>query len=1012
MPAAELNAAHRQPGYRYRRRLVAAVTAMTLTIATAVSIVVATPATATSAAARVQVGAGSYTTDPVGPLPTGCGDLSTDPRQFLTSNAPTGPIPTNDWWSSLVFKKLNCQYSEALQAHPAAYLPNAGGLGFSYTTTPQLVVPGPGLQEYHYAYSQDFTAGVTGLSAPVVKVDGWSDWTVTPSWNDGARSMTATIGHGLPMTYFKVAGGGAQLTLNAIPRIWLNAGATIGFTVNGHDYVAYAPTGAGWNVAGSALTSTLAGKGYYTVAVLPTTTDSTDSERKALASRFGSYAFAVVTGSTVRYRYNPASSTVTTTYGFTTRPAEGTETRTVTALYQHQWKSLTGATPIAQQYVSPRGPMKVLVGVSQFSTSMKFHGVLPEVPAVGDSTGADRATLDGYLQQVADDPMAQQKSDTYWAGKGLGRAARIAEIADQVGETSIRDSALASIRQTLTDWFTASPGKAEQVFYYDKNWGTLIGYPASYGSDQELNDHHFHYGYFIAAAATLARFDPAWAAGQKYGGMVDLLIRDANNYDRADPRFPYLRDFDIYAGHDWASGHGAFAAGNNQESSSEGMNFANALIQWGQVTGNTAVRDAGIFIYTTQAAAIQQYWFDVDGSTFPAGWQHTAVGMVWGDGGSYATWFSPDPEKIQGINMLPITGGHLYLGYRPQYVKKNYQEIVTRSGGAPRVWQDIIGEFLATGDPATALANYRRDSSFVPEEGESKAHTFHWIRNLAALGVIDTSVTANNPLAVVFAKNGARTYVAANVGSQSQVVTYSDGTRLTVPAGRTATSGAITWSGGGGSGAVTEPGNTVSPSAPPPSSVPSSSIPPSSVSPSSVSPSSSASSGSPPSGPAPSGQPGLPTTRFLGASGQLKLSDTPAFRLQLRSADGATRDGEPYHPATFTAGGLTGDYVSGSTAFSLAVDSGTSVGNAVQVRVSYDLTANGSWDRVETYKYFPTDPVVGAETYLQSRGLLSATGHLGDLENGAVRVEVWSVLPGAGVGPPSLVAGSSITLPY
>ena len=83
--------------------------------------------------------------------------------------------------------------------------------------------------------------------------------------------MTATMGHGLPMTYFKVAGGGAQLTLNAIPRVWRNEGATVGFTVNGHDYVAYAPTGASWNVAGSAVTSGLAGKAYYTVAVLPTT---------------------------------------------------------------------------------------------------------------------------------------------------------------------------------------------------------------------------------------------------------------------------------------------------------------------------------------------------------------------------------------------------------------------------------------------------------------------------------------------------------------------------------------------------------------------------------------------------------------------------------------------------------------------------------------------------------------------------------------------------------------------
>ena len=82
----------------------------------------------------------------------------------------------------------------------------------------------------------------------MVKVDGWSDWTVTPSWSDGTRTMTATIGHGLPMTYFKVAGGGAALTANATPRVWQNDGATVGFTVNGHDYVAYAPTGAGWTV--------------------------------------------------------------------------------------------------------------------------------------------------------------------------------------------------------------------------------------------------------------------------------------------------------------------------------------------------------------------------------------------------------------------------------------------------------------------------------------------------------------------------------------------------------------------------------------------------------------------------------------------------------------------------------------------------------------------------------------------------------------------------------------------
>ena len=160
-----------------------------LAVAATLSVVIAAPA---AAAAPTGVGAGSYTTDVTGPLPSGCGDLSTNPRQFMTANAPSGAVPTNDWWSSLVFKKLNCNYSENLEAHPAVYLPGAAGLGFAYPTTPQISTPAPGLQEYHYVNSQDFIAGMTGLNAPVVKVDGWSDWTVTPSWTRQTNSGSAT----------------------------------------------------------------------------------------------------------------------------------------------------------------------------------------------------------------------------------------------------------------------------------------------------------------------------------------------------------------------------------------------------------------------------------------------------------------------------------------------------------------------------------------------------------------------------------------------------------------------------------------------------------------------------------------------------------------------------------------------------------------------------------------------------------------------------------------------------
>ena len=57
-----------------------------------------------------------------------------------------------------------------------------------------------------------------------------------------------------------------------------------------------------------------------------------------------------------------------------------------------------------------------------------------------------------------------QKSDTYWTGKALGRAARIAEIADQVGDSPPGTRPSASIRTTLTDWFTASPENRRRSF--------------------------------------------------------------------------------------------------------------------------------------------------------------------------------------------------------------------------------------------------------------------------------------------------------------------------------------------------------------------------------------------------------------------------------------------------------------------------------------------------------------------------------------------------------------------
>ena len=680
----------------------------------------------------------------------------------------TGPVPTNDWWSSLVWKRRpENRYSENLYAHPLAFRARADGLGVGYPTQAAVAPDG---RNYHFHYARDLTVGVEGLEAPDARVDGYTDWTVTALWEGGGRTLRATIGHGLPYVYCEAAGGDAVVAFQGKPTIWHRDAGAVGVTINGHHYGIFAPGGAPWE-GERTLRSSLVGKGYFSVAVLP-------ERSAAVLDLLRRHAFAFVTDTRVSWRYDQPRAMLVTEFAVTTQPREGTERRPLLALYRHQWLH-TSAELTPHAYVSPRGAMKVLIG-NEFATRMPLTGVLPALP---DAGGCDRDRLRGYVDAALSAARPIGSKDVYWTGKELGRLASLAAVADQVGHTEARDRFLSLIRGTLQDWFRAPDGKTARLFHHDRRWGTLIAYPAGYGSDTELNDHHFHYGYFLMAAATVARFDRRWATDANWGGMVRLLIKDAANADRRDGRFPYLRCFDPYAGHSWANGPAAFAAGNNQESSSEALNFAAALILWGAATGDAAARDLGIFLYANEVRAVEQYWFDADRAVFPDGFRHSALGILWGNGGAYATWWTGNPEEIHGINFLPMTGGSLYLGRRPDYVARNYRDLVATNGGPEAEWRDIIWMFRAMADPQGALAAFERHADYRPTSGLSKAHTYHWLGNLAAMGRLDATVTASIPTAAVFAKGRTRIYAAWNPRRRAVTVSFSDGAKVEVPAG-------------------------------------------------------------------------------------------------------------------------------------------------------------------------------------------------------------------------------------
>lgn len=591
--------------------------------------------------------------------------------------------------------------------------------------------------------------------------------------------MAVTYGHGSPYVFATLTGGDPVLRFASTPQIWSGSANSpvLGITVNNRHYALFGPTGSTWSGIGSnRLTNHLNGKNYFSIAVLP------DNQADTL-ERFKQYAYSHVTDTRVDWSVDPADSTVQTTFTFTTTAKEGSQSGTIFAMYPHQWKN-TSLSLLPYTYDSVRGTMKTAEGRS-FTTTMKYHGVLPSLPDLGSY---DKATLARYIDEAAAENYTGGE-DTYWMGKRLGKVATLAPIAQQVGNTDAANQFHQELKTRLEDYLKASDSqgnlKNSRLFYYNDRWGTLIGYPDSFGSADELNDHHFHYGYFVRAAAEIARVDPSWANDSRWGAMVKLLIRDFANGDRDDSMFPYLRNFDPYAGHSWASGHARFGDGNNNESSSEAMNAWTGMILWGEAANDRNIRDLGIYLYTTEMNAIQEYWFDVHGENHHPDFTRATASMIWGGKTvGDATWWTNNPEEVHGINWLPFHGGSLYLTHYPEYSKKNYDALVRENGGTDwDSWEDLIWMYRAIENPEDAVRQFQaRANLFEPEAGNSKANTYHWIYNLHALGTTDLTVTADTPLYAVFKKGNRKTYVAYNMSNQPKTVTFSDGTRFTVSA--------------------------------------------------------------------------------------------------------------------------------------------------------------------------------------------------------------------------------------
>lgn len=777
---------------------------------------------------------------------------------YLTDNykETVGTVPTNDWASSVVFDK----YSESLYAHPLAYRAASNGMQMAspaVTSGTSYVDGEPTVESLLEDNTVELVVGGNNFSAKDAKVDKTTDWTydILMENNASTSSIMATIGKGTPYAYYNFK--------NVEPTISLGAGGTdlaiyknstssniLGVSLKNkkdgktHYYLISAPSGTTWVNAGGKLTAKMpAGKNYMSVAILP---DGSDNAFEL----YKKYAFNFITDTKVEWKYLSNSSKVVTKYNVSTKNMEtgANGGDTIIALYPHQWR-YTNSKFTGYTYETIRGTMKTVVGTN-YSTTMQYNGILSSLPVTKDeeTVGKIKDQL-GYLysyRKSKDNPkwicfLEGQYGgyDTYWVGKNLNTLSDAIWLADQFKDNDMKtmtNDMVEGVENYLKFWF--DPYRAyidgqhvDDYFYYDKEYGTLIGYPTSYDSDKQVNDHHFHYGYWIKAAAAVAMKDPQWA--KEWGGMVYEMIgdiananRDGSSYNRnSETKYPFLRNFDIYEGHSWASGvanyefdengemvdkKGGLSGGNNQESSSESVNAWSSLILWGEAVGDERIRDLGIYMYTTEIAAIEDYYYDVHDEIFTKEYKDSnnyniqTVTRLFGGRYDHTAWWTENPIEVTTITMLPISGATLYMGKYKDKVKavvdsigenskqwsnfvNNKEQICTNYGKKdmltdPKTNQDVVAEYYAYYDPDAALAKVDLSDSGKVENGESRAHTLAYITSLKEYGNQNFDITGSTPFSVVLEKNGVKTYVVENHTDKTQRTYFSDKTYVDVPA--------------------------------------------------------------------------------------------------------------------------------------------------------------------------------------------------------------------------------------
>ncbi|PUZ47381.1 hypothetical protein GQ55_7G159800 [Panicum hallii var. hallii] len=385
------------------------------------------------------------------------------------------------------------------------------------------------------------------------------------------------------------------------------------------------------------------------------------------------------------------------------------------------------------------------------------------VPPTWHSTRGVRA--DGVAEVVAAlradvgalAPAAVTTTSSYFYGKAVARAARLAVIAEEVGCADVVPAVREFLAATVTPWLDGSfQGNG---FLYDATWGGLVTMQGLTDSGADFgfgiyNDHHYHLGYFLYAIAVLARLDPSWGrqyAPQAYAMVADFMTVSCDK--SGGSFFTRLRMFDLWTLHSWAGGLAAIPDGRNQESTSEAVNAYYSAALVGLTYGDARLASLGATLAALEMLAAQTWWHVRDGEGMyeeDFSGSNRVVGVLWANKRDSALWFAPAEWKEcrLGIQLLPLLPISEALFPDVAFVRDLVEWTLPALArdGVGEWWKGFVYALQGLYDTEAALAKIRALTAH--DNGNSLTNLLWWLHSRGpAAASSGTGTGSGSPLA-------------------------------------------------------------------------------------------------------------------------------------------------------------------------------------------------------------------------------------------------------------------------